>query len=132
MPPRLFTRDEAEALLPQIAPLLWKARELKKEHDEWQGKLVALQTQAQSNGHGIDADLARSRQGLQKAAIEINGIIERVKDLGVEVKDVDLGLVDFHAEINGREAYLCWKLGEEHIAWWHDLNTGYASRKPLD
>jgi len=80
----------------------------------------------------IDTELARSRQGLQKAAIEINGIIERVKDLGVEVKDVDLGLVDFRAEINGREAYLCWKLGEEHIAWWHDLNTGYASRQPLD
>ncbi|HEY8767847.1 MAG TPA: DUF2203 domain-containing protein [Dehalococcoidia bacterium] len=132
MPPRLFTHDEAEAMLPQIAPLLWKARELKKEHDEWQGKLIALQTQAKANGHGIDADLARSRQGLQRAAIEINGIVERVKDMGVEVKDVDLGLVDFRAEINGREAYLCWKLGEEHIAWWHDLNTGYASRQPLD
>jgi hypothetical protein len=132
MPPRLFSRDEAEATLPEIAPLLWKARDLKKQHDESQARLIAVQNQAKGNGHGLDADLARSRSGLEQAALAINGIIERITKMGIEVKDVDIGLVDFRATINGREAYLCWKLGEEHIAWWHDLDTGYAGRQPLD
>ena len=132
MAPRLFTRDEAESMLPQIAPLLWKARDLKKQHDESQAEVIALQNQAKGNGHGIDADLARSRSNLERAAVSINEIIERITKMGIEVKDVDMGLVDFRSNINGREAYLCWKLGEENIGWWHDLDTGYASRQPLD
>ncbi len=132
MPPRLFSRDEAESTLPEIAPLLWKARDLKKQHDESQAKLIALQNQAKGNGHGIDADLARARSGVEQTGIEINEIIQRINKMGIEVKDVEMGLVDFRSNINGREAYLCWKLGEEHIAWWHDLDTGYASRQPLD
>jgi hypothetical protein len=132
MPQRLFTRDEAERMLPEIAPLLWKARELKRDHDESQSKLIGLQNQAKGNGHGLDADLARARAGVERAALAINGIIERVNKMGVEVKDVDMGLVDFRSKVNGRLAYLCWKLGEEHVAWWHDLNSGYSSRQPLD
>jgi hypothetical protein len=132
MPPRLFSRDEAESMLPEIAPLLWKARDLKKQHDESQAEVIALQNQAKGNGHGIDADLARSRSNLERAAVSINEIIERITKMGIEVKDVDMGLVDFRSNINGREAYLCWKLGEENIGWWHDLDTGYASRQPLD
>jgi hypothetical protein len=119
-------------MLAEIAPLLWKARQLKQEHDEFASELLALQNQAKGNGHGIDADLARARSGQQQAALGINGIIERVNKMGVEVKDVDMGLVDFRSNLNGREVYLCWKLGEEHIAFWHDLDTGYASRQPLD
>jgi hypothetical protein len=132
MPPRLYSRDEAEAMLPQIAPLLWKAQQLKREHDEWQEKLASLQAQARGNGHGIDSELARSRQGAAQAAAGVNEIVERVTKMGVEVKDVDMGLVDFRSEFGGNVAYLCWKLGEEHIGWWHDLDTGYAARKPLD
>jgi hypothetical protein len=132
MAPRLFTREEADRMLPEIAPLLWKARDLKKQHDEAQSSLAAAQNQAKGNGHGIDADLARARSGVEQTALTINGIIERINKMGIEVKDIDMGLVDFHAERDGREVYLCWKLGEEAVAWWHELDTGYASRKPLD
>jgi hypothetical protein len=52
--------------------------------------------------------------------------------MGIEVKDIDMGLVDFRSNMDGREVYLCWKLGEEHISFWHELHTGYASRQPLD
>lgn len=132
MPPRLFTRQEAEDLLPHVAPLLWQMRDLKKEHDACQSKLAELQARGQGNGHGLDVEVARARQGQQQAAVAINGIIERVKGMGVEVKDIEMGLVDFRSELNGREVYLCWKLGEEHIGWWHDLDTGYNSRQPLE
>lgn len=129
---RLFTREEADNLLPHIAPLLWQARELKKEHDGHAAKIEALQTQAKSNGHGIDVELARARTGQQQAAMAINGLIERVKAQGAEVKDVDMGLIDFRSQKDGRVVYLCWKLGEERVEWWHELNTGYASRERLD
>jgi hypothetical protein len=64
--------------------------------------------------------------------MEINALIERVKAMGAEVKDLDLGLIDFRAQKDGRVVYLCWKLGEERVEWWHELNTGYASRERLD
>jgi hypothetical protein len=130
--PRLFTRQEAESMLPEVAPLLWQARDLKKQHDESASAIKALQSEARGNGHAVDADMIKARQKQQEAALAINGIIERVKTLGAEVKDLDMGLVDFRTEMHGREVYLCWKLGEEHISWWHELDTGYATRQPLD
>jgi hypothetical protein len=129
---REFTRDEAEALLPHIAPLLWQARELKREHDEWQGKIAELEMRRKGNGHGLDTDAAQAQQKAAATAVQINGIIERVKGMGAEVKDIDMGLIDFRSRLKGREVYLCWKLGEEHIEWWHELNTGYAGRQPLE
>ena len=84
------------------------------------------------NGHGLDVELSRARQGQQQAAAAINEIVERVQKLGAEVKDIDMGLIDFHAMREGREVYLCWKLGEAHIDWWHELHSGYSTRQPLD
>lgn len=132
MPERHFSRDEAEAMLPQVAPLLWQAQRLKKEHDEAQGQLAALEARGRGNGHGVDTDIGRVRVAIQKAAAEINVIVERVRGLGIEIKDLNMGLIDFPSQVGGREVYLCWKLGEEHIAWWHELDTGYASRRPLE
>lgn len=131
-PPRHFSRDEAEAMLPQVAPLLWQAQRLKQQHDEAQQQLVDLEVKGRGNGHGLDSDVARAKSAMQSAAAEINMLIERVTDMGIEVKDLDMGLIDFPSQIDGHEVYLCWKLGEEHIAWWHDLHTGYASRQPLE
>ncbi|MEK7248368.1 MAG: DUF2203 domain-containing protein [Chloroflexota bacterium] len=129
---RLFSRDEAEAMLPQVAPLLWQAQRLKREHDEAQEQLGALEVKGRGNGHGLDADVGRARIAIQKAAAEINGIVDRVRGMGIEIKDLDMGLLDFPSQVDGREVYLCWKLGEEHIAWWHETDTGYASRQPLE
>lgn len=129
---RTFSREEAEALLPHIAPLLWQARELKREHDELQAKLGDLQQRTRGNGHALDTDVAQIQQKAAATATQINGIIERVKGIGAEVKDIEMGLIDFLSMKDGREVYLCWKLGEEHIAWWHDLDRGYAARQPLE
>jgi hypothetical protein len=129
---RLFTRDEADSMLPHVAPLLWQARELKKKHDEYAAQIEALKAQAKGNGHGTDVELAHARNGQASAAAEINALIERVKAMGPEVKDIGMGLIDFRSEKEGRVIYLCWKLGEERVEWWHELNTGYASRERLD
>jgi hypothetical protein len=129
---RVFTRDEAERLLPRIAPLLEELRDLKQQHDASEAQVTKLQVRTQGNGHDLDVDLSRARMGQQQAAVEINGTIERVKALGAEVKDIDMGLIDFRGVVQGREVYLCWKLGEDRIAWWHELDSGYATRQPLD
>jgi hypothetical protein len=132
MAERLFSRDEAEAMLPQVAPLMWQVQRLKQEHDEAQQQLAELEAKGRGNGHGLENDVDRVRLAQQKAATEINAIIERVRGMGIEVKDLDIGLIDFPSRLDGREVYLCWKLGEEHIEWWHELHTGYAGRQPLE
>ena len=129
---RLFTREEAEKVLPEIAPLLEEMRSLKRQHDAAQEQTAALEQQMRGNGHGLDIELSRARQGQAQAAVAINGMVDRVNELGAEVKDIDMGLIDFHAIREGREVYLCWKLGEGQIDWWHELHSGYATRQPLD
>jgi len=129
---RLFSREEAEQVLPKIVPLLEELRALKRQHDEWQAKAEALQQNTKSNGHGMDVEASRVTQGQQSTGVQINGLIEKVRSLGAEVKDIEIGLIDFRSRVRGREVYLCWKLGEDGIRWWHDLNTGYGSREPLE
>jgi hypothetical protein len=130
--PRRFSREEADALLPEIAPLLMQVRDLKHKHDAAQRTVAELQSRLKTNGQGLDVELSRASQQMQATAAAVNQLIERVNGLGAEVKDLDLGLVDFRAERDGREIYLCWKLGEERVSFWHELHTGYAARQPLD
>ncbi len=130
--PRRFSREEADALRPEIAPHLTQLRDLKRQNDETRSAVDDLQSTLKANGHGLDVDMARLSRALLSTGTAINGLIERVTSLGVEVKDLEMGLVDFRGEREGREIYLCWKLGEERVAFWHELNTGYSSRQPLD
>ncbi|HEX9268763.1 MAG TPA: DUF2203 domain-containing protein [Candidatus Limnocylindria bacterium] len=100
-----FTRAEAEALLPQVRPLLEDLKRRKAAHD---------------------------RRPSAPVAREIEGLMREVAALGVEVKDLDNGLVDFLSTRNGEDVYLCWRLGEgDRIAWWHPLDTGFPGRRPL-
>jgi len=130
--PSRFTLEEAESLLPQLTTLLTAMQGLKAEHDRHQAKLAELRTKMKSDGHLLGGELQGAREGVARTAAEINGLVQQIQELGCELKDMDLGLIDFRAERDGREMYLCWKLGEERIGWWHDLHTGFASRQPLD
>lgn len=129
---RQFTLDEVESLLPRLSELLLQMQERKAEHDRLQAKIVEFQRKLTSNGHVIEKELNEARQELAQAAAQVNSLIEKVQELGCELKDIDQGLVDFRAEREGREVYLCWKLGEPGIGWWHELETGVAGRQPLN
>ena len=63
---------------------------------------------------------------------QITQRIHAIAELGVILKDLEVGLVDFPAHRNGREVYLCWRLGEDHIGWWHEIDSGFAGRQPLE
>jgi hypothetical protein len=93
--------------------------------------MAELELKTRSNGHEVAPDIREARASLQSAAGELNALIEQVHTLGCEVKGIEEGLIDFRTELDGREVYLCWKLGEERIEWWHDLDTGFGGRQHL-
>lgn len=132
MAPQNFTLEEANALLPRLSQIILQMQERKARHDQLQEKAAEYSGRMSSNGHIIEKDVNETRQELQKAAAELNSLIERVQEMGCEVKDIDQGLIDFRTEREGRDVYLCWKLGEPDIRWWHDLETGFAERQPLE
>jgi hypothetical protein len=129
---RLFTREEANAFLPHIAPLLWELQRLNEKLMAASRQLADLQATMSGNGHGLDVGMARARSEQAQTTLEISSMIEKITTMGVEVKDLDQGLIDFRSEMKGRVVYLCWKLGEENIGWWHELDIGFAGRQPLD
>lgn len=133
MPEYLFSREEAERLLPRLIPALERLRQLAEQLEVYQWELAQLQVRARGNGRDsvydeVDRKRAESEQIRARIQHEVRGIHE----LGVEVKDLRLGLVDFPSLREGRVVYLCWKLGEAGIGFWHELDTGYAGRQPLD
>jgi hypothetical protein len=122
---RHFTRGEANALLPQLTALLGQLREAKDELTDSEAH-EALSEAAPANGGG--------EQGRQVgvAFIEVRRLLDTVEQAGIVLRDIDRGLVDFPALIDGREVYLCWELGEDEVGYWHNLEGGYGGREPLD
>ena len=131
MPPRRFSLEEASGLLPRLTEILPRMQEAKLQHDRLQETVQEFQRKMASNGHLLEGQLNQARQEMASAAARVNDLIAEVHALGCEVKDVDLGLVDFRSEMDGREVYLCWKLGEAAVGWWHELDAGFAGRQPL-
>jgi hypothetical protein len=122
---RHFSREEANALLPQLTALLSQLQEAKDELTDTEAH-EALSEAAPTNGGG--------EQGRQVgvAFLEVRRILETVELAGIVLRDIDRGLVDFPALMDGREVYLCWELGEDEVGYWHDLEGGYGGREPLD
>ncbi len=126
-----FTRDEAEALLPRLEPLLVELQDLRAELGEVEEQASALQLKMRGNGYSRQGELAELRQRAATLIEAINERVRRINEWGVLVKDFETGLVDFPSLRDDREIYLCWRLGEPHIAWWHTVEGGFAGRQPL-
>jgi hypothetical protein len=122
---RHFSREEANALLPQLTTLLTRLREAKDELTDAEAH-EALSEAAPANGGG--------EQGRQVgvAFLEVRRLLETLERAGIVLRDIDRGLVDFPALLEGREVYLCWELGEDEVGYWHDLEGGYGGREALD
>jgi hypothetical protein len=133
VPPRLYTLDEAEALLPRLTPILEAIRDAQREHSDAEAEVEQLQKAIGSNGHGVKADrVAKAREAMARAATVLREQVGELDALGVELKDPSTGLIDFRARRQGRIVYLYWRLGEPRIDWWHELDTGFAGRQPLE
>ena len=131
---RLFTLDEAIALLPTLRPILERIIDLRIRLQRAERDAVSQHWKARTNGHvNFDGGAGSGREHAQRVAERdaLNAELVRLHELGVELKDPAIGLIDFRALREGRVVYLCWRLGEPTIAYWHDLDTGFAGRQPL-
>jgi hypothetical protein len=131
MPPRFFTIEQANRMLPELGPILEALRREKHLLDVASEERAALQAKARSNGHSHGAELAALDRQVRERTAAAKDLIDRVTALGVQVKDIELGLVDFPTIHQGRRVLLCWRLGEERVGFWHEWSEGFAGRRPL-
>ena len=118
---RIFSEDEANSLLPRLTELL---TQLQGAHTEFQSVGRTAQRRVASNGAAPSAPESQASGGYTR-------LLEEVNDLGVVVRDPESGLVDFPAMRNENPVYLCWRLGEAAVGFWHPRDTGFAGRRPL-
>ena len=134
MSDRTFTLQEAQALLPVLEALLRSAITAKKTMDDAAGEMQALSHRIFLNG-GTRVDIvaaARRKAEGEKAGQRAKDALAEIAAAGVQVKDLEMGLLDFPCRVDDRVILLCWKLGEKSIAHWHGAEEGFAGRKPID
>ena len=131
--PRYFTLQQAERLLPDVEAAIREAINVKAEFAQSESEYHAeLQRVMMLGG----ADLSRTsvlekREHRDLRAQRLKDLIQKIHDEGCLVKDLDIGLVDFPTLLRGQEVYLCWKLGETGISFWHGVEEGFQGRKPI-
>jgi hypothetical protein len=123
---RYFTVDEANHLIPQIQGMVERLRQGQQRLRRHRPTAEAAAQQASGNGGGSDAGAY-----LTDYSQTIAQSLTQLQALGVLVKDIEQGLIDFPHWRDGREVYLCWKSGEERIDYWHETGSGYSGRQPL-
>jgi len=124
--PNFFTLDEANEALKIIRPLMDEVQAIRRKILENQPD--AWPAIEKSTGNGGNPALSRMVHDFEK----FDALIHRIQDTGAQIKDINIGLLDFSALKDGREVYLCWQYGEGEIAYWHEVDDGYAGRKPID
>ncbi len=132
--PKLFTLTEAERTRRELEPVLIEAIEVRRKIAPLEEELGALAARIQWLGGMLVPyeETARVRFDRDRLAESLRAAIERISSTGCVVKDLDMGLLDFPALINNEEVYLCWRLGEERIRFWHRQDEGFTARKPIE
>src|SRR5215471_11826951 len=134
MTERTFTLEEAQTLIPVLESLLRSAMEGKKLIQEVEAELQETGSRIfLSGGSNVDVlRLARRKAQRDKATQTVKDSLAEINATGVQVKDLDIGLLDFPCLIEDQIILLCWKLGENKITHWHGLSEGFRGRKPID
>ncbi len=132
MAERHFTPEEANALLEQVRPVAESLVAHRRAFTVAAARRARLTQRISGNGGDFDPqEPSELDEQLQREAEAVAGAVEELQALGVLVKDLDRGLVDFPALREGEEVLLCWQVGEGEVAYWHGLEEGFAGRKPL-
>jgi hypothetical protein len=134
MSDRTFTLDEAQCLLPVLESLLRTAISSKKLMEEVEAEMQSLNQRIFLNGgtHVDVVPIAKRKAERAKAEQRAKDALAEIDSIGVQVKDLNIGLLDFPCMVDGRIILLCWKLGEKSITHWHGTQEGFAGRKPVD
>ena len=123
--PQYFTLQEANKALKVIRPLMDEVQTIRKKILENQPE--AWPAIEKSAGNGGNRALSNMVQDFEK----LDALIHQIQDTGAQIKDINTGLLDFSALKDGREVYLCWQYGEDDIAFWHEIEAGFAGRQPI-
>lgn len=131
---KTFTLDEAESLLPVLESLLRTSMEGKKKIETLEAAFRELKSRVfLAGGMTINVEeAARRRATYDKTVQQVRDAIAEIHSIGVQVKDLDIGLLDFPCDVGGEIVLLCWKFGEKGISYYHGLEDGFAGRKPID
>ena len=130
---KTFTLQEAAQLIPKLSEWLREAIEAKSEAAKIEGELRALAARINALG-GVEIDPAavgQRKRTHQRAAQRLRRVLGAIEESGCLVKDLDVGLIDFPARLGAEEVYLCWKLGETRIDYWHRPDEGFTGRKRI-
>jgi len=129
--PRIFSLDEAERALPLVRKIV---ADVQRVYEEWREAVASYElvaAGAKADGPESEA-LEQLRTDVARYAEQMAGLIDEVQEIGCELKDVRLGLVDFYALLDDRLVYLCWRMDEQSITHWHELDAGFGGRQPID
>lgn len=126
---RYFTVEEANALLPVVEPVLVELRAIAERLAVIRDELAKVSPAGRLNGQANR--IVQLETEAMGAAQQAEALLRQLYGMGVEVKDPETGLIDFRSHRGGQEIYLCWRLGEGAIAWWHHLEAGVRGRQPL-
>lgn len=131
-PARLFTIEQANAMLPLVRAITGDLATLARDVMQRRHRLSELMTGRKLKPNDPYADeLAQMEADLERDAERLQEYVDELRELGVEPKGAIEGLVDFPCEMDGRLVYLCWRLGEPEVLYWHDLESGFGGRQPL-
>ena len=131
MAARTFTPSEANSALEQVRPLAERMVELRARLAELESEQRDVVRLVAGNGHGAAVGEARTPE-FNRLAGELEDCVTALSELGVQIKDVESGLLDFPAVREGDDVLLCWRVGEPAVEWWHGLDDGFAGRRPVD
>ena len=121
---RRFTLKEANRSLPLVSRIV---ADIVAAHNA----ATMLQAKLESSPNQQPKDAAGSERELEQKLERLQALVDELTEVGCELKDYSMGLIDFIGRHQSRDVYLCWKLGEEQIAYWHEMNAGYAGRQPV-
>ncbi|HEX5438913.1 MAG TPA: DUF2203 domain-containing protein [Gemmatimonadaceae bacterium] len=126
---KTYTVEEANRTLPLVSSIV---RDIVRQFVPWRERVQEYEIiKASESLDHRDPRAEVLEREVESLAHEIDGYLRELAELGIECKDPGLGLVDFPGVIGGRRVYLCWRLGEPAVAYWHDVDAGYAGRQPL-
>src|SRR5688572_19512662 len=126
---RFYGIDEANARLAELRPLLEALRADRETVAEAQREPVEART---TNGSAEHAEeVARRERDIRQVVQRMQQTVSRLTEWDIVLRDIGRGLIDFPALVNGRPIWLCWRLGEETVDWWHETDAGFEQRKPL-
>ena len=131
---RRFTLEEAHSFLPQIEKNLREVLSLKSQYEDAESSIQSFNHRVMMMGGVlVDRKTVADNKARRDSVLErLKAALESIQEVGCVVKDLDMGLVDFPTVFRGEEVYLCWKLGEPAIAFWHGVDEGFAGRKAID